>query len=144
MVKLIKSTQNVVLAIGDGANDVSMITAAHVGVGIKGHEGYSAARSSDYAIAQFKFLKILLYKYGVESYRRNTFLVFYNFYKNALLVFPQFYFGIFNRFSALSAYDGILYYLYNILFASLPILIYAVFDYQSSEEDLLSNKNNKY
>ena len=27
------------LAIGDGANDVSMITAAHVGIGIQGHEG---------------------------------------------------------------------------------------------------------
>jgi phospholipid-transporting ATPase len=29
----------VTLAIGDGANDVNMITAAHVGVGIKGLEG---------------------------------------------------------------------------------------------------------
>lgn len=27
------------LAIGDGANDVNMITAAHVGIGISGHEG---------------------------------------------------------------------------------------------------------
>ena len=27
------------LAIGDGANDVNMITAAHVGVGIRGVEG---------------------------------------------------------------------------------------------------------
>ncbi len=27
------------LSIGDGANDVNMITAAHVGVGISGHEG---------------------------------------------------------------------------------------------------------
>lgn len=27
------------LAIGDGANDVNMITEAHVGVGIKGLEG---------------------------------------------------------------------------------------------------------
>jgi len=27
------------LAIGDGANDVNMITSAHVGVGIRGREG---------------------------------------------------------------------------------------------------------
>ena len=27
------------LAIGDGANDVNMITAAHVGIGISGLEG---------------------------------------------------------------------------------------------------------
>ena len=30
------------LAIGDGANDVAMIQAAHVGVGIKGEEGLQA------------------------------------------------------------------------------------------------------
>ena len=30
---------SVTLAIGDGANDVNMITAAHVGVGISGLEG---------------------------------------------------------------------------------------------------------
>lgn len=40
------------LAIGDGANDVSMIQAADVGVGISGEEGLQAANSSDYAIAQ--------------------------------------------------------------------------------------------
>lgn len=38
------------LAIGDGANDVSMITAAHIGVGISGLEGQQAARASDYSI----------------------------------------------------------------------------------------------
>ena len=39
------------LAIGDGANDVNMITAAHVGIGLSGLEGMQATRSSDYAIA---------------------------------------------------------------------------------------------
>jgi phospholipid-transporting ATPase len=38
------------LAIGDGANDVNMITEAHIGVGIKGVEGMQATRASDYAI----------------------------------------------------------------------------------------------
>ena len=38
------------LAIGDGANDVSMITAAHIGVGISGLEGQQASRASDYSI----------------------------------------------------------------------------------------------
>jgi len=32
-------SQKVILAIGDGANDVSMIAQAHVGVGISGLEG---------------------------------------------------------------------------------------------------------
>lgn len=39
MVKLVKKNQKaILLAIGDGANDVSMIQAAHVGVGISGVE----------------------------------------------------------------------------------------------------------
>ncbi len=42
IVELVKSRvhNTVTLAIGDGANDVNMITAAHVGVGIRGLEGY--------------------------------------------------------------------------------------------------------
>lgn len=38
------------LAIGDGANDVSMIASSHVGVGIMGLEGSQAARCADFAI----------------------------------------------------------------------------------------------
>jgi len=42
VVKLVKKNQKaILLAIGDGANDVSMIQAAHVGVGIFGVEGRS-------------------------------------------------------------------------------------------------------
>lgn len=42
IVELVKGKvpEAVTLAIGDGANDVNMITAAHIGVGIKGLEGY--------------------------------------------------------------------------------------------------------
>ena len=53
LVELVKKTQNTItLAIGDGANDVGMIQAAHVGIGISGLEGLQAACASDYAIAQ--------------------------------------------------------------------------------------------
>ena len=34
----------ITLAIGDGANDVSMIRAAHVGIGVAGQEGMQAVR----------------------------------------------------------------------------------------------------
>lgn len=42
----------ITLAIGDGGNDVSMIQAADVGVGISGMEGLQAANASDYSIGQ--------------------------------------------------------------------------------------------
>ncbi|MBA0555271.1 hypothetical protein Golob_025462, partial [Gossypium lobatum] len=61
IVDLIKSrTDDMTLAIGDGANDVSMIQMADVGVGICGQEGRQAVMASDFAMGQFRFLKRLL------------------------------------------------------------------------------------
>jgi magnesium-transporting ATPase (P-type) len=55
--KMVKDNKKVItLSIGDGANDVPMIQAAHIGVGIRGLEGQQAAAASDYAIAQFRFV----------------------------------------------------------------------------------------
>lgn len=51
MVWLMRKNKCTTLAVGDGANDVNMINAAHVGVGIKGVEGSQAALCSDYAIS---------------------------------------------------------------------------------------------
>mmetsp|Transcript_10350 Transcript_10350/g.10223 ORF Transcript_10350/g.10223 Transcript_10350/m.10223 type:complete len:85 (-) Transcript_10350:622-876(-) len=68
IVQLVKDQypQKTTLSIGDGANDVNMITTADIGVGISGLEGQQAARASDYAIGQFKYLKTLLLVHGRE------------------------------------------------------------------------------
>ena len=52
------------LAIGDGGNDVSMIKTADVGIGIFGKEGYQAVNASDYAIAEFQYLRRLMFIHG--------------------------------------------------------------------------------
>jgi phospholipid-transporting ATPase len=108
VVKLVKKNQKaILLAIGDGANDVSMIQAAHVGVGISGVEGLQAARSADVAISQFRFLKKLLLVHGAWSYRRLSKLILCSclslektnstdyspdsFYKNITLYMTQFW-----------------------------------------------------
>lgn len=73
VVHLVKDGLGVMcLAIGDGANDVSMIQAADIGVGVAGEEGLQAVNSSDYAIAQFRFLQRLLLVHGHFSYMRNA------------------------------------------------------------------------
>jgi phospholipid-transporting ATPase len=64
--------KKITLSIGDGANDVSMIQAAHIGVGISGQEGMQAVMASDFAIAQFRFLTDLLLVHGRWSYIRIT------------------------------------------------------------------------
>jgi phospholipid-translocating ATPase len=82
-VKLVKKSKKkpMTAAIGDGANDVSMIQEAHVGIGIYGKEGRNAARSADFAFARFKFLKRILLVHGYLYYTRASLLVLYFFYK---------------------------------------------------------------
>ena len=89
----------ITLSVGDGANDVSMIIEAHIGVGIRGKEGTQAVRSADYAIGQFRFLQRLLLVHGRMGYRRVAFTVCYYFYKNIVLVFTEIYFAFYNGFS---------------------------------------------
>ena len=92
VVKLVKKNlKAILLAIGDGANDVSMIQAAHVGVGISGVEGLQAARSADVAIGQFRYLRKLLLVHGAWSYQRISKLILYSFYKNIALYMTQFW-----------------------------------------------------
>lgn len=73
-----EDAKKITLSIGDGANDVSMIQAAHIGVGISGQEGMQAVMASDFAIAQFRFLKVLLLVHGRWSYIRITKVVYCN------------------------------------------------------------------
>lgn len=96
VVKCVKKFDNsILLAIGDGANDVSMIQAAHVGVGISGVEGLQAARSADFAISQFRFLRKLLLVHGAWAYQRMSKMIFYYFYKNIALYLTQFWVSLF-------------------------------------------------
>ena len=139
MVKLIKKRQpnTTTLSIGDGANDVNMITTANIGIGIIGVEGRQAMRASDYAISQFKYLKRLLFVHGRESYRKNSFIVCYNFYKNFLFVIPHFWFGFLNYFSGNYLYDPWIYQLFNIIFASFPIIWFGIYDKEVSYDILM-------
>ncbi|KAI0060491.1 calcium transporting ATPase [Artomyces pyxidatus] len=129
VVKLVKkNSKALLLAIGDGANDVSMIQAAHVGVGISGVEGLQAARSADIAISQFRYLKKLLLVHGAWSYQRLSKLILYSFYKNIVLYMTQFWYSFFNNFSGQIAYESWTLSLYNVVFTLLPPLVIGVFD----------------
>lgn len=71
--KLIKEfTKKRVCCIGDGGNDVSMIQAADVGVGIVGKEGRQASLAADFSIEHFCHLTKLLVWHGRNSYKRSA------------------------------------------------------------------------
>ena len=145
IVKMIREAHPKVrtLSIGDGANDVNMITAAHVGIGIAGLEGKQAVRASDYSFAQFSYLHKLMFVHGRECYRRNSNLICFNFYKNVLLILPLFYVGTLSAFSAQVFYNTWVQILYNFLFSSVPIGFYAIFD-RELEKDILLNDPSHY
>ncbi|XP_012908498.1 phospholipid-transporting ATPase IH isoform X3 [Mustela putorius furo] len=138
IVKLIKLSKEhpITLAIGDGANDVSMILEAHVGIGVIGKEGRQAARNSDYAVPKFKHLKKMLLVHGHFYYIRISELVQYFFYKNVCFIFPQFLYQFFCGFSQQTLYDTAYLTLYNISFTSLPILLYSLMEQHVSIDTL--------
>lgn len=142
MVDLITSNKKAVtLAIGDGANDVAMIQKAHIGVGklyrvyqcfsnifvslkhrdvpllagISGVEGLQAACASDYSIAQFRFLKRLLFVHGSWNYSRMCKLILYSFYKNICLYVIELWFAIYSGWSGQILFERWSIGLYNVV-----------------------------
>ncbi|GLD99339.1 hypothetical protein PINS_up008058 [Pythium insidiosum] len=126
--------ESITLAIGDGANDVGMIQAAHIGVGISGQEGTQAVNASDYAIAQFRFLQRLLFVHGRWAYRRVAKLMSYMLYKNVTYVLTTFWFGCFCGFSGQPLIIDIAAQSFNLIYTSLPLVLFAVFDQDVSSE----------
>lgn len=146
VVRLVKEGLNIMaLSIGDGANDVAMIQAADVGVGIIGEEGRQAAMSADYAIGQFRFLQRLILVHGRYSYRRlgettaNFFYkvsIFANDFlsystdnlKNLVWTFALFWYAIYNDFDGSYLFDYTYIILVNLAFTSLPVILMGIFD----------------
>ncbi|KAI1433937.1 hypothetical protein GGR50DRAFT_695569 [Xylaria sp. CBS 124048] len=129
VVKLVKKfSDEILLAIGDGANDVSMIQAAHIGVGISGVEGLQAARSADISIAQFRFLRKLTLVHGAWSYHRVSKTILFSFYKNITLYQTQFWYAFQNAFSGEIIYESWMLSFYNIFFTVLPPLAIGILD----------------
>uniref|UniRef100_A0A8C2H082 Phospholipid-transporting ATPase n=1 Tax=Cyprinus carpio TaxID=7962 RepID=A0A8C2H082_CYPCA len=139
IVKMVKTSKGspITLSIGDGANDVSMILEAHVGIGIKGKEGRQAVRNSDYAIPKLKHLKKLLLAHGHLYYVRIAHLVQYFFYKNLCFILPQFLYQFFCGYSQQPLYDAAYLTMYNICFTSMPILLFCLFHLYRAVADTL-------
>ncbi|XP_030621399.1 probable phospholipid-transporting ATPase VB [Chanos chanos] len=139
VVKLVRDKLKVMtLSIGDGANDVNMIQAADVGIGISGQEGMQAVMASDFAIARFKHLKKLLLVHGHWCYTRLANMVIYFFYKNVAYVNLLFWYQFFCGFSGTSMIDYWLLIFFNLFFTSTPPIMYGIMDRDVSAFTLLN------
>ncbi|KAJ6428709.1 hypothetical protein OIU84_020392 [Salix udensis] len=138
IVALVKNrTRDMTLAIGDGANDVSMIQMADVGVGISGREGQQAVMASDFAMGQFRFLVPLLLVHGHWNYQRMGYMILYNFYRNAVFVLVLFWYVIFTSFTLTTAITEWSSMLYSIIYTALPTIVVGILDKDLSRRTLL-------
>ncbi|ODV95092.1 hypothetical protein PACTADRAFT_76664 [Pachysolen tannophilus NRRL Y-2460] len=133
-----KNKEKVTLAIGDGANDIAMIQSADIGIGITGKEGLQAARSSDYSIAQFRYLLKLLLVHGRYNYIRTSKFVMCTFYKELLFYLTQVLYQRQDAFTGSSLYESWSLSMFNTLFTSLPVICIGMFEKDLRASTLLA------
>ncbi|KAF2190114.1 phospholipid-translocating P-type ATPase [Zopfia rhizophila CBS 207.26] len=130
--------KSITLAIGDGANDIAMIQEAHVGIGITGKEGLQAARTSDYSIAQFRFLTKLLLVHGRWNYIRTCKYTVGTFWKEMLFYLTQALYQRSVGYTGTSLYESWSLSMFNTLFTSLPVIFMGIFEKDLSASTLLA------
>lgn len=97
-------TKKRICCIGDGGNDVSMIQAADVGVGIVGKEGRQASLAADFSIDQFSYITKLLVWHGRNSYKRSAKLAQFVIHRGLIISVCQTMFSIASQFEPNALY----------------------------------------
>lgn len=121
--KLIKEyTKKRVCCIGDGGNDVSMIQAADVGVGIVGKEGRQASLAADFSIEQFYHLTKLLVWHGRNSYKRSAKLAQFVIHRGLIIAVCQTMYSIAIKFEPEGLYKDWLLVGYATIYTAAPVL----------------------
>ncbi|KAI0597978.1 hypothetical protein F4775DRAFT_557110 [Biscogniauxia sp. FL1348] len=121
--KLIKEfTKKRVCCIGDGGNDVSMIQAADVGVGIVGKEGRQASLAADFSIEHFCHLTKLLVWHGRNSYKRSAKLAQFVIHRGLIIAVCQTMYSIAIKFEPEGLYKDWLLVGYATIYTAAPVL----------------------
>jgi phospholipid-translocating ATPase len=110
-----------ICCIGDGGNDVSMIQAADVGVGIVGKEGKQASLAADFSILQFRYLTKLLVWHGRNSYKRSAKLSQFVIHRGVIISVCQIVFSIAGGFEPAALYRDWLMIGYATLYTFAPV-----------------------
>ncbi|KAL4401780.1 putative aminophospholipid-translocase [Malassezia pachydermatis] len=114
-------TNKRVCCIGDGGNDVSMIQAANVGIGIVGKEGKQASLAADFSVTQFSHIAKLLLWHGRNSYQRSAKLAQFVIHRGLIISIIQAVFSSIFFFAPIALYQGWLMVGYATLFTMAPV-----------------------
>lgn len=114
-------TRKRIACIGDGGNDVSMIQAADVGVGIVGKEGRQASLAADFSITQFAHLTKLLVWHGRNSYKRSAKLAQFVIHRGLIISVCQTVFSVASHFEPIALYRDWLLVGYATLYTMAPV-----------------------
>lgn len=133
-----RTRAGITLAIGDGANDIAMIQEAHVGIGITGKEGLQAARTSDYSVAQFRFLAKLVLVHGRWNYGRCARYTVATFWKEMAFYLAQAFYQRYTGYTGTSLYYSTSLTVFNTLFSSLCVILPGILDKDLEAATLLA------
>lgn len=114
-------TRKRVACIGDGGNDVSMIQAADVGIGIVGKEGRQASLAADFSITQFHHLTKLLVWHGRNSYKRSAKLAQFVIHRGLIISVCQTVYSIATKFEPHALYRDWLLVGYATVYTMAPV-----------------------
>jgi phospholipid-translocating ATPase len=116
-----KHTKKRIACIGDGGNDVSMIQAADVGIGIVGKEGRQASLAADFSITHFHHLTKLLVWHGRNSYKRSAKLAQFIMHRGLIIAVCQTLYSIAGRFDPKGLFIDWLLVGYATIYTSAPV-----------------------
>ena len=114
-------TKKRVCCIGDGGNDVSMIQAADVGIGIVGKEGRQASLAADFSISQFHHLTKLLVWHGRNSYKRSAKLAQFIMHRGLVISACQTMYSIASKFDPKGLFINWLMVGYATIYTNAPV-----------------------
>lgn len=127
------STRKRVACIGDGGNDVSMIQAADVGIGIVGKEGRQASLAADFSVIRFSQLTRLILWHGRNSYKRTAKLSLFVIHRGMVIAVLQSVFSAIFYFAPIALYQGWIAVGYTTVYTMWPVFS-LVLDRDVSEE----------
>lgn len=110
-----------ICAVGDGGNDVGMIQAADIGIGIVGKEGQQAANAADISIYEFADLRPLFLFHGRHAYQNSAKLAYFVIHRGLIIAFMQCVFSALFYFIPVALFQGWLAVGYATYYTMAPV-----------------------